>query len=378
MDVLLVALSLARAGGASRVPDRLAFPLQPSLSASFLGKYSVALNSSLAGSADARPAAGTGHQDGPFHWERALAAQFSPHQGLRFDRAAVLAAWRNVSLGWASLLVDVHGGTWTAERSKSWCHGVHDERLAVVSRVLDSVANRLPDTTFLLSMQDCGPDPNRFPEVEGILYFASTFGPDRTALSFPITWQRYFSLDNSLVDTTIQKFKAFGREVPTSAKSTRAFWRGDAHGGKVKARATLVEAAKLAPQLLDVSTHEMVHIHDQLALHRNLIYAPGFCGWSGSLAPLILSGGRLFLIRSPCQQFLELELDPGVDYVPLAWDMAPSDLALELERALAQDEREQADMRERLHAKASRILSLENVHEYVVRLVTAYSKHVTL
>eukprot|EP00928_Gymnodinium_smaydae_P029699 TRINITY_DN22296_c0_g2_i1.p1 TRINITY_DN22296_c0_g2~~TRINITY_DN22296_c0_g2_i1.p1 ORF type:complete len:413 (+),score=34.55 TRINITY_DN22296_c0_g2_i1:24-1262(+) len=311
-----------------------------------------------------------------------IKTQLEPHRSLTFTRSQVRALFEAVQHKVATLLVTVEKGKLHVKRSKAW-RGVHKPRARWTIDLLQQVVHTLPDTQFVISLQDCGLEDIEHVDQEVVrrtLFFASTWKPGATALSFPINLLGYFRPGKARrLDHTIKTLTKYNRKRKWQHKSSAVFWRGNHRlkGGQRwnggTNREKLFKLGKAYPKFVDV-VKEDVSIRDQLAKHRNFFYVPGYCGWSGSLDHLALGDGVLFAFNSSNHEFLELELTPHKDYVPIPEDTAEEDVLKIVKETLSQPRKMQR-LRTSLKAKARKLLSLKSISAYVVGIIQGYNTH---
>jgi len=310
--------------------------------------------------------------EGTCSWDKAVAEQLDPHGGRHFTVASVSAAFEKLSKVWGSLLITIRDGALGIRRSEAFNHKVHDRRERWVRSALLNVSASLPDTTFILSLQDCIPPKELVPELGDILFFASTWSSDRTALAFPITVNSYFG-EIGDIDENIQYLKTCGTDSSWEQKRAPAFYRGTVRPD-VPERERVFEAGDLFPDVVDAVENDRVSLCDQLSKHQHLLYVPGWCGWSGTLLPLMLSGGALFAVETGKRQFIQLELVPSQDYIPIEASSDAPEIARVVRRASAEP-KEMRRVSENLRSKAARLLNLKCIGNYISRLVTTYTEH---
>ena len=119
---------------------------------------------------------------------------------------------------------------------------------------------------------------------------------------------------------------------------------------------------------------EKVPYRDQIAKNANIVYAPGYCGWSGSLFGDIISNNLVVQFDSYSHLFVEPELLDGQHIVRIGINVTAEDVA-NLSRRIMEDEDNCARIRQNLRTKATDMMSLDSISEYVIRLITRYHTH---
>jgi len=257
--------------------------------------------------------------------------------------------------GSAAMLMGVRAGVPNVLDRKHINPHVHPKRIAYVSSLLDETLRRhaVPDMLFIVALTDTPPDL-------GVRLLGSISQAGKPWGAIPINWWSYFGevFEPGRFDATVAAYQSAAREP-----AGKVVFRGS---NNCETRRHLKRLADAHPEIADVALPngrddpDYIDGADLRRRYGKFFVVRGRGAWTGSLNQFALAGGVLFVVQEGPRQPLDSVLVPGIDYVAIRANL--SDFAAQLDKA--HDASLMRAMRDRLHEKAARFFTAENVMRY--------------
>ncbi|KAJ8900933.1 hypothetical protein NDN08_000231 [Rhodosorus marinus] len=276
----------------------------------------------------------------------------------------------------------------------------HLNRIHELIFLLSNLAkvSRLPDTEFLVSIHDCVQTVSKETTYRVARYVESNPGFTIVSCNFsdniPIPmWEGdtsrgggYRSWDSNMAEYAKD-------DIPWLSKESKAVFRGGMRPSsfyrnrteaeincRTTGRSVLLEKSAQRPDIFDVSlagscegTKYTLNRMEPRDHHRfkYVLYAEGNCFWADRINRQLFGPSAIIKQETPCGQFFEPLLHPGVHYLPA--DFYFTNLETTIDKIKNDDKRAQEIVRN-ANNFAKSFLSLEGISIYMEELLKHYSK----